>query len=294
MSETASISAMVTGYDRETQLLETLTCIASCIPPPDEILVHIDGGRRKLAAKVRQQFPKARVLLSEKRVGPGGGRNQLIHAARHEWVASFDDDSRPLDPDYFAKIWQVASSMPEVAVIAATVFLPGEVQTPISDTSTLLVDFVGCGCVVRKSAFERTSGYVELPIAYGMEEVDLALRLVAIHETIVHTKQLRVLHSSDESHHREPAVTAATIANVALHAYLRYPLALLPLGFFQCITRVLWLLAHRRTRGLIQGLASIPLHLWKHRALRSPVSEEAVRRYRTLRDEPCLVTAANA
>ena len=45
MSDSPSISAIITGYDRETQLLETLNCISSCIPPPDEILVHIDGGK---------------------------------------------------------------------------------------------------------------------------------------------------------------------------------------------------------------------------------------------------------
>ena len=40
-------------------------------------------------------------FTSESTQGPGGGRNRLIGAATSPLIASFDDDSWPLDRDYF-------------------------------------------------------------------------------------------------------------------------------------------------------------------------------------------------
>ena len=283
MSDSPSISAIITGYDRETQLLETLNCISSCIPPPDEILVHIDGGKSSLANKVRLRFPEAQVLISETRIGPGGGRNKLISAARNNWIASFDDDSRPLDSDYFAVAHELATEHPKAAILAARVFLPNE-AVPARDNQRIpTVDYVGCGCLMNRSVFARTSGYVELPLAYGMEEVDLALRLVDRQESLFHCSRLRVIHETDEAHHCRSDITAATITNIALHSVLRYPLILMPIGIAQCGTRILWLLTHGRAHGILDGLFSIPLQLWRHRAQRSPVSVKGFMTYRQIR-----------
>ena len=87
------ISAIVTAYERIDQTLATLRVLQSCVPTPDEILVHVDADQVKCEQAIRKEFPDVRVLRSHDQVGPGGGRNKLMDAARHEFVASFDDDS---------------------------------------------------------------------------------------------------------------------------------------------------------------------------------------------------------
>jgi len=99
-----------------------------------------------------------------------------------------------------------------------------------------------------------------------MEESDLALRLHGKGARVLWTPWLRVFHDTDRSHHAAPAVTAASITNLALLAFLRYPIVCLPIGLGQIINRVVWLLGHSRSRGVATGIAGIPRLIWRHRA----------------------------
>ena len=125
-----------------------------------------------------------------------------------------------------------------------------------------------------------------LPVAYGMEETDLALRLHARGGKILSSSWLRVFHDTDLKRHGEPQVTAGSIANLALLAYLRYPVSLWSIGAWQCANRVLWLLRHGRYRGIGRGITMIPAHLRTHRKFRRTVSNSAVRSYLALRRAP--------
>ena len=77
--------------------------------------------------------------------------------------------------------------------------------------------------------------------AYNMEEVDFALRLHARGGKVLGTQWLRVFHDTDRARHADPAVTAASIANLALLAFLRYPVHLWTIGAAQCANRIQWL-----------------------------------------------------
>ena len=70
-------------------------------PSPQEILVHIDAGDDTTETLLKEFFsPRVRWIQSSTRQGPGGGRNRLIREAKYPLIASFDDDSWPLDPNY--------------------------------------------------------------------------------------------------------------------------------------------------------------------------------------------------
>lgn len=280
-----NVSAIVTAFEREQSLLDTLTRLESCVPPPAEILVHVDGGRNQIVKLVKTKFPKVKVLESTPRLGPGGARNRLIQQAANEWVASFDDDSRPWDDDYFSRVSQMASQFPDAAVLAAKITERGGV--PLTSTRIEHVaDFVGCGCVYRRAAFLETAGFVPLPVAYAMEEVDLAIRLCASGRRILLCHELHVFHDTDLTHRSQREITAASIANIALHSYLRYPAIFWLLGIAQCIRKVFSLIELGWTAGIWQGLRSIPCHLWRHRHLRNPISIQQFINYHRLQHSP--------
>src|ERR1035441_7070867 len=98
-----SITAIVTAYQRIDQTLVTVRKLKECVPPPAAIIVHVDGNQTDCAAAIRTAYPGVQVILSESNLGPGGARNILIGASAQSIVASFDDDSYPLDVDYFAR-----------------------------------------------------------------------------------------------------------------------------------------------------------------------------------------------
>jgi GT2 family glycosyltransferase len=286
----SGISAIVTAYERIDQTLATLRIIHNCSPAPAEVLVHVDADRTECERAIRAAFPEVRILRSSDQIGPGGGRNKLLNAARFEFVASFDDDSYPIDSDYFARGLRVFEKFPDAAVICAALYHAGESIGLDDQKAQWTADFSGGACIFRRQAFLEAGGYVPLPVAYGMEEVDLAIRLHSQGGKILNTSWLRVFHNTDLKRHADPHVTAGSIANLALLAYLRYPVSLWAIGVGQCANRLLWLLRHGRRRGIVKGVTMIPSHLRANRRYRLPLSKTAVQSYLALRRNPVAVS----
>ena len=286
MQNILKISAIVTAYERIEQTLATVRVIQNCLPAPDEILVHVDADRIACEDAIRAAFPSVRVVRSKEQVGPGGGRNKLVHAAQFEFVASFDDDSYPIDSDYFARALRIFEKFPEASLVCAALYHAGESIGLDERSAQWTADFSGGACIFRRKAFLDAGGYVPLPVAYGMEEVDLAIRLHSQGGKILTTPWLRVFHNTDLRRHADPRVTAGSISNIALLAYLRYPVSLWGIGVGQCANRLLWLLRHGRRRGIVKGVTMIPRHVWEHHRYRAPVSKRMVRSYLALRRAP--------
>jgi GT2 family glycosyltransferase len=288
---TISITAIVTAYQRIDQTLITLQKIKACEPLPDEIIVHVDANQRECEAAIHDAFPEVKVIRSEECVGPGGGRNKLIAVASNEYIASFDDDSYPIDADYFVRVLALFEKFPTASIICAAVYHQGQDIEPDMQVAEWVSDFAGGACIYRRAVFQSTGGYVPLPVAYGMEEVDLALRLHAQGGRILSTPWLRVFHDTDLKRHAHPEVTAGSIANLALLTYLRYPPWLWVLGIAQCCNRIWWLVRNRRWRGVLTGLFRIPKHLIQYRSYQKFLSTKAVMSYLELRRRPRQVSA---
>jgi hypothetical protein len=227
-----------------------------------------------------------------------------LRSAKEELVASFDDDSRPVNSDYFQRAMTAAQTFPEAAVLTATLLDGSEDDPSASGQPAHVATFAGGACVYRKSKFLQTTGYVPLPLAYGMEEVDLSLRLHATGGHVVHVPDLRVVHEAplknvrrivfrglwprlvtaqDPGHRDTREIAAGTVANLALLPFLRYPVLLWPYGAAQCLHKVLELMCNGRTREALAGLWKIPGHLWRHRHERAPLTIAQVRSYLRLR-----------
>lgn len=286
IQEPAPITAIVTAYRRVQQTVATLGRVKQCVPPPAEIIVHVDGNQVGCADTVRSSHPDVRVAASERSLGPGGGRNKLVEAASFPIVASFDDDSYPIDDDYFARVLSVFRRFPDAAVVTGRVYHVDEEIGEDGASAEWVSDFSGCACAYRRDAFLETGGYVPLPVAYGMEEVDFALRLHSGGGRVLQTSWLRVFHDTDRARHADPRVTAASIANLALLTYLRYPVSLWPVGLLQCLNRIAWLLRAGRWRGIAAGMASTPSTLWRYRSYSGRLSATTVRSYLRLRRAP--------
>ena len=281
-----SVTAIITAHKRIERTLKTLEVILHCDPTPAEVIVHVDQNQTDCADAIRQSFPDVKVLVSETQLGPGGARNKLLKAAKYDLVASFDDDSFPLDSNYFARAETIYRKLPNASIICATLYHPGEVVAPDDQYGAWCADFTGGACVYDRRAFLATGGYVPLPIAYGMEEVDLALRLHAQGGRILKTTWLRVFHDTNLDRHADPEVTSRSIANLALLAYLRYPPSLWPLGVVQCANRILWLVRHKRWRGIGLGISMIPRHLRVHQKYKMRIGHKYIRSYLALRRAP--------
>lgn len=274
------ITAIVPTHERLDMVRRTLDRLLACEPAPAEILVHVDGGNAALRAQIEALYPGVRCLLSEKRLGPGGSRNRLIAEAAHEWVANFDDDSYPAHQDYFARATELARAFPDAAVLSAASHAPEWARLVLQRIPV----FSGCGCVFNKRWFARTRGFVPLPIAYGMEEVDMSLRLHALGGGMIHDPLLRVNHEPPADRARdEQKVAAVVLANTVLLPWLRYPVWLWPAGVAQVLSKIRWMLAHGQADAVWSGLQMTPAYLLAYGGHTGRVSARALLSWLRLR-----------
>ena len=286
----APVSVVIPTFKRREVLAETLQALRQCQPAAGEILVMVDHGDRETRASLEHVFPEVQWNEAQTRLGPGGARNILIDKARHCYVVSLDDDSNPIDPDFFADVVALFEVNPRAAIIGAGAIVhDGEQVPPRRDAIAGAPEFVGCGAAVRRAAFLETKGYLPIQLAYGAEEVDVSLQLLDRGWQILRSDALRVRHRTSRAHQATPEVTSAHISNTALVGYLRYPVVLWSFVVLQVGRRVYWSLKNGRSAGVARGLASIPRSVWRHRAQRAPVKANVILASRKLRQNGTVV-----
>lgn len=276
------VTAMLPAHARVEKTLETIRRIKACHPPADEIIVHLAASQSELREAIQEEHPDLRLLLSEENLGPGGARNKMLAAASHEIVASFDDDSYPEDTSFFADLAEWFNRLPQASILALNIY-EGEAACPGTEGDAREVaQFVGCGCAYRRSHFLEGGGYVPIPIAYSMEEADLALRYRERGRSVWYVPALRIYHDTVLSHHASPKVAAMQVANTALFAYLRYPPSYWSLGILQVLNKWLDTIRRGRFKGATLALPFCFSQIWRYRRFRATVSRETVRYQRAL------------
>lgn len=277
------LSVVIPTYKRTEILQTTLRKIESCSPHPAEVVVHIDAGDRTTGPVLSKNFPQVIQITSEKTQGPGGARNKLLQRSTYEIVVSLDDDSYPIDKDFFSVVLDAFNTHPEAGVLAMSIIHDDEPLVDRHSTDRETADFIGCGCAYRKTVFLKTVGYQPLHPAYGMEESDVGLQIADQGWKIIKIGKLRVRHATNRDHQTSRKIVAAHIRNTALLVYLRYPFSLSLYGIAQVINRVRYSALRGHLLGATLGLAQIPTTLIRHKKNRSPVSSKTVMKRRALR-----------
>lgn len=238
------VSVAIPAYRSSPLLRQALERICACNPRPQEILLHCDGGWRPEPMMIEGLPLPVKLVLSEAHVGPGGGRHRLFQEATCELVASFDDDSWPLDEDYFARALAVMEAFPNAVVMSPAVYLKERPVLAALPEVSLVRSFAGSASVTRRSLYLRLPGYVPVAAAYGVEETDLSLQAHAAGLEILFCPWLRAWHdrpSVDNQHSVLP-----WIRNEVLLASLRFPRVMQPWGWVRALRHV-W--RHRHETG---------------------------------------------
>lgn len=284
----ASVTVGIPTFGRGLRLVETIKRLYNCDPAPAEVIVHVDRSSGELDRELQTLFPCVRILSSPNSVGPGGGRHRCLRAATQPFFASFDDDSWPVDRDFFAEVESLFGGHPDAAVLAASIYYPHQLQAERGQGVKIVTDYTGCGYAIRVDAYHQTTGHIDRTCPYGIEEVDIAMQLHALEWTIVQCETLRVLHATELSHHSKADIVAGTVQNVALRAFLRYPLPLWPRALLQLGNMVAGMIKRRRFAGLGQGLWGIPATLSHYASCRRQIPASKIRSY--LRARPRLIS----
>lgn len=283
------VTAIVTAFNRADQTIETLKKIHACEPPPDEVIVHVDGANTALGTQISNIFPLVKVIVSQSNIGPGGGRNILLAAARNELVASFDDDSYPLDLDFFLRLVRMWEIYPDAAVISVRYFERGDEIQMAGQDVIQVVDFTGGACCYRKSAFFLTKGYISRAVAYGVEESDLALQLFEKNCVVLFTNYLRIYHDTDLKHRQSIGISLCVLENIFILAYLRMPIVVYPLILWKAIKYSYNAFNFRDIGIVMRRIAGLPRLLSNFSQQRAPLSVLVYVRYVLARRHPSVL-----
>ena len=282
-AEKAPVAVVIPTYNRGSAVVSVLEKVLACDPQPSEIWVHIDQNDGVLERHLMERFPGIRILTSTGRLGPGGGRHRCLLACGAPYAVSLDDDSWPVDGNFFAAIEPLFSSYPRAAIFGASIWHRAEAEIPRSRAVRRVASYVGCGHAMRVAAYRDIRGYLARPMAYAIEEGDVGLQLFVRGWQVFSAEELRVYHDTDRTHHEAAEVTASTITNLALLAYLHYPAMDLGRGVAQVANRVAYSVRRGRTSGVASGVGGILMECYRNRALRAPISHEVLMEYLRLR-----------
>lgn len=282
---TVPLTVCIPCFKGEQRLVLTLEKLAACQPAPAEILIHCDGDwqpnpRPWLSAV--GSIP-LRILHSSAQVGPGGGRDACIQAAAHELVASFDDDSWPLDEDYFGVAVAIMSAYPQAAMLSPVVYLeekPVRAREPLLTTSRY---YQGSASVHRRSHYRQLPGLVPIPAAYGVEEADLSLQAHAAGFLILESHWMRAWHDRPLADHHHQ--TLPWIQNEVLLGYLRYPLAAQPWAWWRALRQVAAHVNKLPLRPLLKALGGTLAHCQRYRSHRQHYSLKQIWAHTQMRPE---------
>jgi len=277
------VAVVIPTYKRGSAVVSVLDKVLACDPQPAEIWVHIDQNDGVLERHLMERFPGVHILTSAGRLGPGGGRHRCLLACGAPYAVSLDDDSWPVDADFFAAIDPLFSSYPRAAIFGASIWHRAEAEIRRSRAVRRVASYVGCGHAVRVAAYRDIRGYLARPMAYAIEESDVGLQLFVRGWQVFSAEELRVYHDTDRTHHEASEVTASTITNLALLAFLHYPAMDLGRGAAQVANRVAYSVRRGRIRGVASGVGGIVTECYRNRALRAPIRHEVLMEYLRLR-----------
>lgn len=283
MAETTPVAVIIPTYNRGRAVISVLERVLACDPLPTEIWVHIDQSDGILERDINERFPGVRLLSSAARLGPGGGRHRCLLSCGMPYAVSLDDDSWPVDKDFFATIEPLFAEYPQAAIFGASIWHRSEAVKARISSVRRVASYVGCGHAIRVAAYRDVRGYLALATAYGMEEGDVGLQLFARGWHVYSAGGLRVYHDTDRTHHNAAEITASTITNLALLAFLHYPAVNFGRGFAQIANRIAFSMQKGRMKGIATGIAGIFRECYRNRGLRKPIRNDVLVEYFQLR-----------
>jgi len=279
VTSTIPVAVVIPTFNRGRKVISILERIQECDPKPAEMWVHIDLSDGDLERELNRRFPNVRILTSSSRLGCSGGRHRCFCACGTPYAVSFDDDSYPVDCDFFLRVERLFSEYPRAAVIGASIWHRHEAPRKISGNLVRTASYIGCGHAVRLSAYREVRGLIPRAVGYGMEESDLSLQLFVVGWHIYESGELRVFHDTELAHHVSPEITAGAIANVGLYAFLHYPVMGWGVGLLQLANKVAYSLRMGRMRGICSGILGIPGDCYRYRQYRKPIPWRTVARF---------------
>lgn len=232
------IAVAIATHNRLEDLKVTLNRLTEYDDAIDQILVCADGCSDGTQDYVRQEVPDA--LLIENNPGKGSipSRNRMILQADAPYVLLLDDDSYPVEPDFFDHVVQIMEAMPKIGVLTfpqRSDEFPETLTQQDFGENQRVGTFTSSGSIIRKSLFKALGGFPGF-FFHAYEEPDYSLRVHASGNLVVQWNNLTVRHHYTQQMRNEGRTHRRHARNEMWSTLMRAPfpmvLALIPYRIF--------------------------------------------------------------
>jgi glycosyltransferase involved in cell wall biosynthesis len=203
MDQTQKISAVISTHNRAGELRQTLRELQTSLAAIKEIIVVDNASTDNTIEMVQREFPHVRIFPQSVN-HPIRGYNIGFNRASSPYIWVMDDDAVP-SPGTLDSMIRLMNSRPDVAAAAGNIIgqqgLSEWQPLPTPDFSDVWCNLIGCGFLIRKKVLNQTGGYAE---SFGIyyNDLDLALRILALNQRIVFRKKWIVHHRAAPSPYR--------------------------------------------------------------------------------------------
>lgn len=231
------VSVMITTLNRVGDLVKTLEFLRSLDPLPCEVLVTADGCVDATVEIVQAEFPEVRLIINERSMGSVASRHRMMQEAQGELVLALDDDSHPEQFDCVARLAEIFSMNPRLAIASfpqRTDEYPETLERTDFGPAMPVRSFANSGACLRVATYRSLPGF-ESMFFHMYEEPDYALQCVAAGWEVRYSPETTVRHhwvgrerSEIRNHHRHAR-------NEFWSTVMRCPM---PYALFLCSYRV--------------------------------------------------------
>ncbi len=220
-------SVMITTRNRRDDLKRTLKVLETLSPAPHEILVCADACDDDTVRMVHEDHRDVRLFENPERLGSVASRRRLLAEATGDWVLSLDDDSYPLDLDFFEKARRTVAEHPEAAVVCfhEQTALPSGSQAPApsSHRGRYVSAYANCGALMDLVFYRNQPGFPEF-FEHMYEETDYALQCYAGGAAVWFEPSLTIRHHFSPAGRNEILRHQQNARNELWSAWMRCPL----------------------------------------------------------------------
>jgi GT2 family glycosyltransferase len=200
-SGTVPVSIVVLSHNRLGELSNDLSRLLSESHHPDEFqIIVVDNnstdGSREFLTELRKMHPEVVLVLNDKNLGVGGGRNSGFAVARREYVVALDDDATIATED-LRRIPDLFDKYLDAGLLAFCVVHPvtGALQNPHGNLPCEVANHHGAGFAFRRPLYVLIGG-IDEECDFGAEELDFAIRARAQGWSVLFIPELTVYHNS--------------------------------------------------------------------------------------------------
>lgn len=198
-----AVTVLIVTKNRQSFVAFIVSRLLSILRFDDEIVLIDDGS--EIPITLPASSPQIRLIRHDHSVGQVPRRNQGVVEARNECILQLDDDAWPVERDCLDSCERAILLHGAVGAFALPIHYHWAKGTDECgrrdvrwDGSNLQRDvaFMGCGAIIRRSAFLKAGGYPDY-CSHGYEESVLSMRLHRCGYQVRFLNTLRIIHGHE-------------------------------------------------------------------------------------------------